>query len=312
MEAAARSRPAAQRIRVLREEIERHNYRYYVLNAPTIPDAEFDRLFRELQALEAAHPELIAADSPTQRVGGEPVSGFAEAVHRLPMLSLDSAFAADAVIAFDRRVREALELGRVEYAVEPKFDGLAIGLTYERGELSKAATRGDGETGEDVTANARTIRVLPLRLAGARVPALLEVRGEVLMLKRDFERLNLEQRAKGAREFANARNAAAGSLRQLDPRVTASRRLAFFAYALGAVEGAELAALIREQTRESTAARKGSLRASVDELDVSAIARVFGGGGHRQAAGFSTDKSVGEITEIIRQGFLEQRAASRA
>jgi DNA ligase (NAD+) len=234
------SRTAADRIRKLRETIERHNERYYVQNAPAIPDAEFDRLFRELQELEADHPELITPDSPTQRVGGVAAAAFTQAAHRVPMLSLDNAIADDAVIAFDRRVRERLDRDQVDYAVEPKFDGLAVSLVYERGALVQAATRGDGHTGEDVTVNVRTIPVVPLHLAGAPEPALLEVRGEVLMLKRDFERLNAEQRSKGGNEFANPRNAAAGSLRQLDPRVTASRKLAFFAYALGAVQGVRL------------------------------------------------------------------------
>ncbi len=230
----------AERIRKLRDEIELHNYRYYVLDAPTIPDAEFDRLFRELQALERAHPELVTPDSPTQRVGGMPASGFAQVRHRVPMLSLNNAFDDADVAAFDRRVSEALGIEDVEYAAEPKFDGLAISLVYEHGVLMQAATRGDGYTGEDVTANVRTIHAVPLRLSIDKPPAVLEVRGEVLMLKRDFEQLNAEQREKGEKAFANPRNAAAGSLRQLDPRITASRKLTFFAYALGAVEGMAL------------------------------------------------------------------------
>jgi DNA ligase (NAD+) len=234
------SHAAADRIAKLREEIELHNYRYYVLDAPTIPDAEFDRLFRELQELEAAHPELVTPDSPTQRVGGAPAAEFREVRHRVPMLSLNNAFEEEDAANFDRRVREGLGKENIEYAVEPKFDGLAISLVYERGVLSRGATRGDGYTGEDVTANVRTIHAVPLHLAGRRVPDLLEVRGEVLMLKRDFARLNAEQRAKGEKEFANPRNAAAGSLRQLDPRVTASRKLTFYAYALGATEGVAL------------------------------------------------------------------------
>ncbi len=230
----------AERIRKLRDEIELHNYRYYVLDAPTIPDAEFDRLFRELQALERAHPELVTPDSPTQRVGGMPASGFAQVRHRVPMLSLNNAFDDADVAVFDRRVSEALGIEDVEYAAEPKFDGLAISLVYEHGVLMQAATRGDGYTGEDVTANVRTIHAVPLRLSIDKPPAVLEVRGEVLMLKRDFEQLNAEQREKGEKAFANPRNAAAGSLRQLDPRITASRKLTFFAYALGAVEGMAL------------------------------------------------------------------------
>ena len=234
------SHAAAERIRKLREEIELHNYRYYVLDAPTIPDAEFDRLFRELQALEAEHPELVSPDSPTQRVGGAPASEFREVAHRVPMLSLNNAFEEEDASGFDRRVREGLGRENIEYAVEPKFDGLAISLVYEHGVLARAATRGDGYTGEDVTANVRTIHAVPLHLHGKQVPPLLEVRGEVLMLKRDFERLNAEQRKKGEKEFANPRNAAAGSLRQLDSRITAARKLTFFAYALGATDGAQL------------------------------------------------------------------------
>jgi DNA ligase (NAD+) len=232
------SHAVAERIRRLREEIELHNYRYYVLDAPTIPDAEFDKLFRELQTLEAQYPDLITPESPTQRVGGTPAAQFEEVRHLVPMLSLNNAFEEEDAVSFDRRVREGLGKEAIEYAVEPKFDGLAISLVYEHGILSRAATRGDGFSGEDVTANVKTINAVPLRLHGAHVPPLLEVRGEVLMLKRDFERLNGEQRKKGEKEFANPRNAAAGSLRQLDSRITASRKLTFFAYALGAVEGA--------------------------------------------------------------------------
>ncbi len=231
------------RVRQLREEIEGHNYRYYVLDAPSIPDAEYDRLFRELQQLEAEHPQFLNPDSPTQRVGAQPLEAFSQVTHRVPMLSLNNAFEDEEVAAFDRRVREGLAAaGEVEYATEPKFDGLAISLSYENGILVQGATRGDGFTGEDVTANLKTIKSIPLRLPVAEPPRLLEVRGEVLMLKRDFERLNAQQREKGEKEFANPRNAAAGSLRQLDSRVTAERRLTFFAYGVGAVEGADLPA----------------------------------------------------------------------
>jgi len=230
----------AARIKQLREEIESHNYRYYVLDAPLIPDAEFDKLFRELQQLETDYPQLATPDSPTQRVGARPAAEFAQITHRVPMLSLSNAFADDEVEAFDRRVREGLGRENIDYAVEPKFDGLAISLVYERGVLVLAATRGDGYSGEEVTANVKTIRAVPLKLHATHPPALLEVRGEVLMLKRDFESLNAAQRAKGEKEFANPRNAAAGSLRQLDSKITAARKLTFFAYALGAVEGVRL------------------------------------------------------------------------
>ncbi len=226
------------RIRQLREDIERHNYQYYALDQPLISDAEYDRLFRELQELEERHPDLVSADSPTQRIGSAPLAAFAEVRHRVPMLSLNNAFDEEEVAAFDRRVREMLDAGEIEYAAEPKFDGLAISLAYEHGALIRGATRGDGYSGEDVTANLRTIRAIPLRLAGQHPPALLEVRGEVLMLKADFEQLNRVQRDKGEKEFVNPRNAAAGSLRQLDSRITAARHLAFFAYGVGAAEGA--------------------------------------------------------------------------
>ena len=221
----------------LREQLEFHNYRYYVLDDPQIPDAEYDRLFRELQQLEAQYPALLSADSPTQRVGGAPLPEFLPVTHRTPMRSLNNAFAAEDVTAFDRRVREVVAGDAVEYEVGPKFDGLAISLTYIDGVLTQAATRGDGYSGEDVTANIRTVRNIPLKLAGAAIPALVEIRGEVLMLRADFERLNQQQDARGDKRFANPRNAAAGSLRQLDSRITASRRLTFFAYNVGAIEG---------------------------------------------------------------------------
>jgi DNA ligase (NAD+) len=231
-------RDAAARAETLRREIERHNHQYHVLDRPLIPDAEYDGLFRELQDLEARHPELLTPDSPTQRVGAPPGEAFAGVTHRVPMLSLNNAFGDDEVAAFDRRVREALGKDAVEYAVEPKFDGLAVSLIYEHGVFRLGATRGDGYTGEDVTANLRTVRSIPLRLSGRAVPALLEVRGEVLMLKKDFEALNRAQRERGEKEFVNPRNAAAGALRQLDSRITATRKLAFFSYGLGAAEGA--------------------------------------------------------------------------
>lgn len=227
---------AAERIARLREQLEHHNYRYYVLDAPEVPDAEYDRMFRELQDLEAQYPEAASVDSPTRRVGGAPQAEFAPVTHARPMLSLNNAFTDDDIAGFDRRVREGLKADRVEYAAELKFDGLAIGLRYEKGRLVQGATRGDGATGEDVTANLRTVRSIPLVLPG-QVPTVLEVRGEVLMLKRDFERLNDEQRERDGKVFANPRNAAAGALRQLDSRITASRKLAFFAYGVGVIEG---------------------------------------------------------------------------
>ncbi len=235
-------REAAERVRALRAEIERHNHAYYVLDAPTVPDAEYDRLFRELQDIEAAHPELLAADSPSQRVGGRPLAEFAPVRHAVPMLSIRSETdtTASGAHSFDARVRRALALGEgappVEYAAELKFDGLAINLRYEEGLLVRAATRGDGETGEDVTQNVRTIRRIPLRLQGA-APELLEVRGEVFMNRPDFERYNMRQRALGKPTLVNPRNGAAGSVRQLDPAVAAERPLSFYAYGIGETIG---------------------------------------------------------------------------
>ena len=229
-----------QRAEELRHAIEYHNWRYYVLDAPEIPDAEYDRLLRELEALEASYPELQTADSPTRRVGAPPLTQFAQVAHGTPMLSLNNAFSDEEVAAFDRRVREGAGLAEIEYAVEPKFDGLAVGLSYEDGRFVQGATRGDGYTGEDVSANLLTVRAIPMRLAGADAPHRIEVRGEVLMLKKDFDALNASQRARGEKEFVNPRNAAAGSLRQLDSRITASRRLTFFAYGIGAWEGTPL------------------------------------------------------------------------
>ncbi|MFA7280177.1 MAG: NAD-dependent DNA ligase LigA [Sterolibacterium sp.] len=223
-----------ERVAALRSEIERHNQAYYVHDQPNVPDAEYDRLFRELQQLEANHPELSSPDSPTQRVGGAPLAEFPQVAHGVPMLSLNNAFADDEVAAFDRRCREGLGVEAVDYAVEPKFDGLAITLIYEHGIFVRGATRGDGETGEDVTLNLRTVRNIPLRLSGTAQPEHLEVRGEVLIFRRDFEKLNQQQRAAGLKEFANPRNAAAGSLRQLDPKITAQRPLRFFAYGVAA------------------------------------------------------------------------------
>ncbi|WP_374681799.1 NAD-dependent DNA ligase LigA [Accumulibacter sp.] len=236
---------ASDRVQRLREEIERHNEAYYCHDAPLVSDAEYDRLFAQLAALEAAHPELLSADSPTQRVGAAPLPEFAALAHATPMLSLNNAFADDEVVAFDRRVREGLandDESAIRYSAEPKFDGLAVSLIYADGRLLRGATRGDGSTGEDVTANLRTLRSIPLRLRGDDWPAMLDVRGEVLMLRGDFAQLNERQREKGEKEFVNPRNAAAGSLRQLDPRITATRPLRFFAYGIGVATGVALPA----------------------------------------------------------------------
>ena len=230
----------------LTAELNRHSHAYHVLDAPTIPDAEFDNMFAQLQQLEAAHPELIAADSPTHRVGAAPAPQFAQVTHSVPMLSLNNGFSEQDIIAFDRRVGAILNPAPgdhvVEYAVELKFDGLAINLRYEDGLFVQAATRGDGATGEDVTANIRTVRSIPLLLHGSNLPRVLEVRGEVLMEKAAFARLNARQLDAGQKQFANPRNAAAGSLRQLDSRITAGRSLSFFAYGIGALDGVALPA----------------------------------------------------------------------
>jgi DNA ligase (NAD+) len=227
----------ASRIAALKTEIEAHLYRYHVEDAPIIADAEYDKLFAELVALEAAHPEFATADSPTQRVGAAPLDQFNEVTHRVPMLSLGNAFADEDIVAFDKRCRDGLDAAEIEYACEPKFDGLAISLTYVNGVFTQGATRGDGAVGEDVTQNLKTVRSIPLRIENA--PPLLEVRGEILMQKKDFDRLNATQAAKGEKTFVNPRNAAAGSLRQLDSKLTAERPLSFFAYGVGAIEAAE-------------------------------------------------------------------------
>lgn len=229
-----------ERMAWLVAELNRASYNYHVLDAPTIPDAEYDKLYHELVALEAAHPDAVDPDSPTRRVGDAPIPEFGQVTHAVPMLSLNNGFTDDDIDNFDRKAREGLEVRQVAYNAELKFDGLAISLRYENGRLVQAATRGDGYTGEDVTANILTVRVIPMRLHGGAAPAVLEVRGEVLMFKRDFEALNERQRAAGHKEFANPRNAAAGSLRQLDARITNERRLRFFAYGVGQLEGAEL------------------------------------------------------------------------
>ena len=237
---------AAQRILHLRTELDGHNYRYYVLDEPSIPDAEYDRLFRELQALEREHPQLVTPQSPTQRVGGEALSAFGEVRHEVPMLSLGNAFEEEELRAFDRSVQSGLGLAAadlfgagsaVAYSCEPKLDGLAVSLRYENGQLVRGATRGDGTTGEDISVNVRTIRNIPLTLQGEDWPPVLEVRGEVFMPKLGFEALNARQAESGGKTFANPRNAAAGSLRQLDSKITASRPLEFCCYGVGQVSG---------------------------------------------------------------------------
>ena len=228
-------------IESLRERINHHNYRYHALDDPEITDAEFDQLFRQLKALEADHPELITDDSPTQRVGATPSSGFSQVTHEVPMLSLDNAFSEEDLEDFDRRLRNRLESGdAIEYACEPKIDGIAISLMYEEGRFVRGATRGDGTTGEDVTQNVRTIESVPLRLQGSGWPTRLEVRGEVYIPRSVFREINEAAEQRGDKVFANPRNAAAGSIRQLDSQLTAARRMTMFCYSVGLVEGGEL------------------------------------------------------------------------
>jgi len=248
------------RVTALRQEIERHNHAYYVLDQPLIPDAEYDRLFRELQTIEAEHPDLVTPDSPTQRVAGKPLDAFASVRHAVPMLSIrtETDTEASGAQAFDARVRKELGLADtdlpVEYSAELKFDGLAINLRYEHGVLAQAATRGDGETGEDVTRNIRTIHAIPLRLSCDLKPDVLEVRGEVYMRRDDFERYNAKQREAGKPALVNPRNGAAGSIRQLDPAMAAQRPLSFFAYGLGEVRGWQDAPATHSATLDSLAA----------------------------------------------------------
>ncbi|TNH42372.1 NAD-dependent DNA ligase LigA [Photorhabdus luminescens] len=231
----------AQQIEKLRTTLRHHEYLYHVMDAPEIPDAEYDRLMQELKDFEEQYPELITSDSPTQRVGAAPLTAFEQVRHEIPMLSLDNVFDEESYLAFDKRVRDRLkETQDLEVCCELKLDGLAVSLLYENGELVRAATRGDGTTGENITSNIRTICAIPLRLFGENIPARIEIRGEVFMPQKGFEKLNEEARRTGAKVFANPRNAAAGSLRQLDPRITAKRPLAFFCYGVGVLEGGEL------------------------------------------------------------------------
>ncbi|PHM46646.1 NAD-dependent DNA ligase LigA [Xenorhabdus miraniensis] len=231
------------KINKLRTTLRHHEYLYHVMDAPEIPDAEYDRLMRELKALEEQHPALITADSPTQRVGAAPLTVFEQVRHEIPMLSLDNVFDEESYLAFDKRVRDRLKDSRdLVFCCELKLDGLAVSLLYENGELVQAATRGDGTTGENITANVRTIHAIPLRLKGENIPACVEIRGEVFIKQAGFEKLNEEARRTGNKVFANPRNAAAGSLRQLDPRITAKRPLTFYCYGIGVLEGGELPA----------------------------------------------------------------------
>ena len=238
---AVRPKKPAARAAELRELLDRYNYRYHALDDPEVPDAEYDRLMSELRALELEHPDLLVADSPTQRVGAAPVAAFGAVKHRVAMLSLDNAFSEEEVRDFDRRIHERLGTpDPVRYSAEPKLDGLAISARYENGLFVQGATRGDGETGEDITQNLKTIKALPLKIRGGKAPRVLEVRGEVFMPLAGFKRFNQEAIARGEKAFVNPRNAAAGSLRQLDPKMTAARPLDVFIYGVGVIEGGEL------------------------------------------------------------------------
>lgn len=253
----------AETILKLREKINDHNYRYYVLDDPIISDAEYDKLYQQLKALEATHPDLITPDSPTQRVGGAPLKEFTQVTHRIPMLSLDNAFHEEDILAFDQRIHDRLKTADIiEYACEPKLDGLAISISYVDGLLTQAATRGDGFVGEDVTENIKTIKSVPLHLRGNQYPHLLEVRGEVFMSKKGFEKLNRQAEARDEKIFANPRNAAAGSLRQLDSRITAARPLEIYCYGVGTVEG-----MMPPETHSDTLAWLASMGLRVSSLN---------------------------------------------
>jgi DNA ligase (NAD+) len=292
------TREAAKRIRELREQVEHHNYRYYVLDDPEVSDARYDQLLVELKRLESEHPDLVTVDSPTQRVGAQPVREFGEIVHAVPMLSLDNAFTEQDVLDFDRRVRERLDVERVEYSAEPKIDGLAISLRYEAGKLVQAATRGDGAKGEDVTANVRAIASVPLGLRG-KSPAVLEVRGEVFMTRRSFAKLNRRAAEKGEKTFVNPRNAAAGSLRQLDPAVTASRSLDLFFYGLGATEGWTVP---RRHSEVLAALREFGLRTCPETAVVEGVAGCLAYyariGAARDALGYDIDGVVYKVDRL--------------
>jgi DNA ligase (NAD+) len=304
--------PADTRARAtdLRRQIEQHNYRYYVLDDPEVSDAEYDRLLRELQEIEARFPELVTPDSPTQRVGVTPVAEFGEVTHRVPMLSLENAFSDEDVRDFDRRMRERLRVETVDYAAEPKLDGLAVSLTFERGRFTVGATRGDGATGEDVTLNLRAVRAVPLRLRGEGYPRVLEVRGEVFMPLAGFKRFNAQAEARGERTYVNPRNAAAGSLRQLDPRLTAQRPLDIFFYGVGSVENGTLPLRHSEVLR---ALRRWGLKTSPEARVVQGLAgclEYYADIGRRRATlGHQIDGVVYKVDDLSAQqrlGFVSR------
>lgn len=305
--AASPSSDGAEKVAALRDQINHHNHLYYVLDEPALPDAEYDRLFRELQALEQANPEWVTPDSPTQRVGAAPLAGFTEVQHERPMLSLDNAMNAEEFIAFDQRVRDRLKTQEtVHYACEPKLDGLAISLLYVNGVLARAATRGDGETGEDVTQNVRTIKNIPLRLMGNDIPVRVEVRGEVYMPKEGFDAYNDRAREKGEKVFANPRNAAAGSLRQLDSSITAKRPLEFCAYSLGVVSDEYTLPATHSETLKQVQA--WGLRINEEMAVVEGIeqAQAFfeALGEKRMSLGYEIDGTVFKVDSLAQQEAL--------
>lgn len=297
--------PDAERVDELRRLIRYHDRRYYVLDDPELPDAAYDRLMSELRALEAAHPELVREDSPTQRVGGEPLPEFAQVHHGMPMLSLDNAFDEEGVRAFDRRVRERLQSERIVYAAEPKLDGLAVSVRYEDGRLVLASTRGDGTTGENITQNVRTIRSVPLVLEDTGWPSVLEVRGEVYMPKAGFDAMNARARERGEKVFVNPRNAAAGSLRQLDPSMTAARPLAMFCYGVGVVEGGSLP---EEHSRVLDALAAWGLRTCAERARVSGVEGCLAYyaqiGAQREALPYQIDGVVYKVDSLREQADL--------
>jgi DNA ligase (NAD+) len=307
----AAPRTTAKRAAELRDNIDYHNYRYYTLDDPIIPDAEYDRLLRALEALEDQYPDLVSPESPTQRVGASPAEAFGEIIHALPMLSLANAFEEQELVDFDRRVRERLEVDQIEYAAETKLDGLAISIRYENGILVSAATRGDGARGEDVTGNVRTIKAVPLRLRGDDFPRVLEVRGEIFMTDEGFRRLNEEQARRQDKSFANPRNAAAGSLRQLDSRITAERPLSMYCYGVGDVREGWLPNTHTEILRRL---KHWGMRVSPE------IAVVTGADGcqryyaemqaRRESLGYAIDGVVFKVNEVAEQERLG--AVSRA
>jgi len=295
----------AERIRELREEILRHDWLYYVEAGPEISDREYDRLMEELEALEAAHPDLVTADSPTQRVGGEPIAGFATVEHARPMLSIDNTYSADELREFDARVRRALGEGAIwHYLVDPKIDGVAVSLRYEGGSLALAATRGDGRRGDDITANARTIRAVPLRLRGDGHPDVLEVRGEVYWPRAAFAAHNAHRVEQGQPAFANPRNGAAGTLKQLDPRVVAGRGLSFVAHGFGEVSGPADSRASEMMGRLAEWGVPVNRHAALcDDLDA-ALAAIEDWAKRRAEAEYETDGMVVKVDELDLRGAL--------